>query len=503
MSPSSWGSRVLVCCAWLMLISVLGCGGGGGGAGSPGSLAAPTLSTTSPSAVPIGGPDFTLTVTGSSFASSSSVLWNGSTRPTAFVSSSQLTATISSADIKNFMTAQIQVYTPSPGGGTSASLPFSTYLPLPANDLIYNPVTQLIYASVASSVGSPLGNSIVSIDPNTGVLGTPVWVGSEPNKLALSSDGSTLWVGLDGAGAVRQVNLGAGIAGLQFSLGGITGVYNSPNTAASISVMPGFPNTVAVAQSNSATWWNGAVTIYDSGVARTNTFGNGGQLMYVTGIAFSPSGSQLYAIGYDGYAVLTVNGTGISSSSVKNTSNGSSTGLTYDNGKIYLPSRAVLDAVSGAQLGTLSAASGYAAGTVAADSSIGRAFMLFNPNAGSMSQINAYDLATYGLVGATPIGYNYVSPIGTGISSLVRWGQDGLAFRTNTQVYIVRSPLVRDLSSTLADLAVNVTAPSSIATGADITYNVTVSNAGPVAAVPAALINTLPNGAVFKSVTPS
>ena len=123
MSPCSRGSRALVCCAWLMLFSVLGCGGGGG-AGSPGGAGAnqaPTLSTTSPSAAAIGSSDFTLTVTGSNFASTSVVLWNGVAKPTTFTSSWQLTASIPGTDIKTFTTAQIQVYTPSPGGGTSAS----------------------------------------------------------------------------------------------------------------------------------------------------------------------------------------------------------------------------------------------------------------------------------------------------------------------------------------------------------------------------------------------
>ena len=504
MSPCSRGSRALVCCAWLMLFSVLGCGGGGG-AGSPGSPPAtganqaPTLSTTSPSAAAIGSSDFTLTVTGSNFAATSVVLWNGVAKPTTFTSSWQLTASIPGTDIKTFTTAQIQVYTPSPGGGTSASLPFNTYLALPANDLIYNPATQLIYASVPSSAGRGVGNSIVSIDPYTGLL-TSVWVGSEPNRLALSSDGSTLWVGLDGAGAVRQVNLGTHTAGVQFSLGGISGVYNTPNTAATIAVMPGFPNTVAVAQYNSGTWWNGAVTVYDNGVARANTFSNNGAVLNVSGIAFSPSGGQLYASGYSGYAVLTVDATGISSSAVKNTSDGSSAGLTYDNGKVFLPSGAVLDAVSGTRLGGLSAS--YSLSRIAADSTISRAYLLANPNNGGRSQINVYDLATYGSAGSIPTGYNY-SPYDASPFSLIRWGQDGLAFSTGTQIYVLRSPLVRDLSSTLADLGVSVTAPGTLTAGTDITYNVSVTNAGPVAAAPTTLIDTLPNGAVFKTVTTS
>ncbi|HET6216387.1 MAG TPA: FG-GAP-like repeat-containing protein, partial [Acidobacteriaceae bacterium] len=66
-----------------------------------------------------GGPTLTLTVNGTGFASSSVVNWNGIPLQTTFVSGSQLTATISAADIANPGTATIDVTTPGPGGGTS------------------------------------------------------------------------------------------------------------------------------------------------------------------------------------------------------------------------------------------------------------------------------------------------------------------------------------------------------------------------------------------------
>src|SRR5690349_4009861 len=62
---------------------------------------------------------------------------------------------------------------------------FVRRLNVQANDLVVDPTTQTIYASLPSSNGSN-GNSIVPINPNTGTLGTPVVVGSEPNKMAIS-----------------------------------------------------------------------------------------------------------------------------------------------------------------------------------------------------------------------------------------------------------------------------------------------------------------------------
>src|SRR5262249_31311658 len=67
------------------------------------------------------GSSFTLTVNGSNFVSASVVQWNGSARPTTFVSSTQLTAQIQASDIAASGDVAITVFTPPPGGGTSNS----------------------------------------------------------------------------------------------------------------------------------------------------------------------------------------------------------------------------------------------------------------------------------------------------------------------------------------------------------------------------------------------
>ena len=53
-------------------------------------------------------------------------------------------------------------------------------LQLTTNDLIYDPGTGRIYASVPGRAPGGIGNSIVAIDPETGTIGPPVFVGSEP-----------------------------------------------------------------------------------------------------------------------------------------------------------------------------------------------------------------------------------------------------------------------------------------------------------------------------------
>jgi hypothetical protein len=88
------------------------------------SAAVSALTSLSPSSATAGGSAFTLTVTGSSFASTSAILWNGSSRTTNYVSSTRLQATITAADIAAAGNATVTVSTPAPGGGTSNGLAF-------------------------------------------------------------------------------------------------------------------------------------------------------------------------------------------------------------------------------------------------------------------------------------------------------------------------------------------------------------------------------------------
>ncbi len=90
---------------------------------------------------------------------------------------------------------------------------------LATNDIIYDPFTQKIYASVPSSAGLR-GNAITSIDPRIGAIGPSVFIGSEPGKLAISDDGQFLYVALDGTATVRRFDIVSQTPGLQFPLGG-------------------------------------------------------------------------------------------------------------------------------------------------------------------------------------------------------------------------------------------------------------------------------------------
>jgi len=66
-----------------------------------------------------GAAAFTLTVNGTGFVSGATVYWNGNARTTTFVTSSQVTASITKADVATAGTANVTVGNPAPGGGIS------------------------------------------------------------------------------------------------------------------------------------------------------------------------------------------------------------------------------------------------------------------------------------------------------------------------------------------------------------------------------------------------
>jgi hypothetical protein len=327
--------------------------------------------------------------------------------------------------------------TPTP---TPVPTPFPgelTLLPLVTKDLVVDPVTQLMYASVPSSAGAG-GNSILRIDPVNGTTGPSVFVGSEPNKLAVSDGGEALYVGLDGSGALRRVDLSNLVPGLQFSLG--TDVFFGNNNAGDIAVAPGQPNVVAVARSRpSVSPHFGGVAIYDNGVQRPSLIGNN---LLSESIEFSLSPEVLYgqdtestgadflriAVGSCGAVNLTAtDGVGLSDFKVDNGIAFSSFGQAA-NPEIPVPlGRFVL-------LGLGKAFTIFP--LVVPEVKAGRAYFLVLED--GVMVLRVYDTKTYLKVGELRLPGVTGTP-----SSLVRFGAHGIGFRTSDgQVWLLQNNLI-------------------------------------------------------------
>jgi hypothetical protein len=137
----------------------------------------------------------------------------------------------------------------------------------PLAAMINDPYTGKILGAVPATA-STNANAVVEIDPVTGAIGRHVLAGSDPNVLALSDDGSILYVGLEGANRIATISVANFTNTGSFGLG--AGLDTGPFFAASIAVQPGSPHTVAVARyaHNTSPPLQGGVAIYDSGVQR-------------------------------------------------------------------------------------------------------------------------------------------------------------------------------------------------------------------------------------------
>jgi hypothetical protein len=130
-----------------------------GSGSSPGPNPMPSVASLAPSSISAGAAAFTLTVNGANFISTSRVQWNGSTRPTSYVSATQLTASIAATDIATPTYVSVTVVNPTPGGGTSAGVEMTPLWAKPAHGgggLLVDAPTDLTSRAQLNSFGGPL-----------------------------------------------------------------------------------------------------------------------------------------------------------------------------------------------------------------------------------------------------------------------------------------------------------------------------------------------------------
>ena len=353
------------------------------------------------------------------------------------MNNSTLTATLFTSDFATMAMIPVTVFNPSPGGGASNNIGFVVYraITLSTKDLIYDRPGARIWASVPGTAPNR-ANTMTPIDPATGTLGASAFIGSDPGKLAISDDFTSIYVALDGAAQVRRFDVASQMPGLAFSLGSDS--FFGPHYAQDIAVAPGNAGTIAVSRKYlGVSPQHAGVAIYDNGVSRplqtaTHTGSNV--------IEFSSSPSILYGYNNEttefGFRTMSVNASGVATTNVQgNLFSGFSADIQFEGGRIYSTSGRVIDPVSRTLLGTFPLPTGGDLRGVVADSALARAFFLFATS--SSVRILAFDVNTFIQTGSLTLpaqGDTFK------MGSLVRWGQRGLAFRTATDVITLEIP---------------------------------------------------------------
>jgi hypothetical protein len=418
------------------------------------------VTAVSPASVVAGGPAFTLTVTGKNFAQGMTVGGIGTTSTT-YVSSTEMQAQVPASAIANPGSLTIIAVT-SPPSTLNFGATFTITVPplsgnsgftvsnvaIQANDMVWNPSTQQIYLSVLGSNGTN-GNTITALNPANAQLGVSQAAGGTPDKLAISSDGSYLYAGIDSLGTVQRFilpNLGTDISiplG-SYSVSGLGTTTNyGPYYAMDVEVAPGSPHTAAVVRGimGLSPREQGGVVIYDDTASRPTSvpgFGHTGAGT-IDSIRWNSDATRIYGEDTEGGSDLYV--LSVDSSGVQETNDyagvfgGSGYGnLHYDatTGYVYSDGGQVVDPSSGTTVGsfpTSAVQGGFAInGVMVPDGTLNIAYFVgqTQDEAGTQQYaLEAFDLTHFTLLGAIPIPNVVGFPV-----KLIRWGTNGLALLT-------------------------------------------------------------------------
>ena len=382
---------------------------------------------------------YVLSVYGAGFTPFSVARWNGSDRPTTYLNGHHLDVDVPATDVASVGTGSITVATPNVGTSNSKAIAVRAppaqsvtsilTLDIPATFLLYDKFSNRFYASIPDTAPAN-ASTVIAIDPATGAIVGSVALGKDPGVMALSSDGTALWVSVDGAGQIRRVDLP--------SLTPSTTIAFAGMRAEEIKVKPGQPGAIAVEKRTLGVTIGGGTVMFVDG----NILPNAPQAYHSnTTFAFNETGTLLY--GFNGlssefgFHTLEVHSDGLvevnSASGLMYTY---FEHLEYAAGRVYTTTGAVIDPERNIRLGAVSLPLPIFEMAVCPDADLGRIFWITSNN---VSVFDMNTLKTLGVIGVP--GTVYQEHPSVDMLRLVRWGTDGLAFRDGKRIFIFRSPI--------------------------------------------------------------
>ena len=379
----------------------------------------PKIGYLSPGSALVGSSAVAVSITGDNIFSTTKATINGKAAATNFDPAFGLRLTIPAAMMTSLADLAIQVVNPAPGGGTSAPVHFMVYkqIKIGASDVVYEPFTQRLYASIpARAASSP--NTFVTVDPATGLLGAHVPVGNDPGAMGISSDGTTLYVALNGSNSIVPVNVGTRTPGTEIPLG--SDPQRGPLSASAIQVQPGQPGSFVATLTGGFQGPDG-IDWFKDGKLITQFLNEPPTNVALSNPLFVGS-SDVYGIGgpYGGngfvHFVLTSKGMLQAPGLSEDLGLGP---FDTDGKNLYDITGQVFAASNGNLLGRLAGTDNFYFPTaVLTDFSSGRTFLLTPYNG-----ILGFDSTSFAQVGST--GYFNFNPTS---DRLLHWGSDGLAF---------------------------------------------------------------------------
>ncbi len=351
-------------------------------------------------------------------------------------------------------------------------------LKLTVANMIWDASRSRFYASVPSSGGN-YADSVVAIDPSTLQVTASVAVGQNPNQLVLTTGGEYLYVSQDASGSYSKIDAATLTVLATYALG--TTANSAPLYVRQMLPVAGQPDAVVITQNSKENNYLGyyGIAVFDNGVARPQSRGD---ITPYYIIMPSADPAVIFAFGLNGYnggsAVyqLQVNADGITSLiSVAPAMLVPSYGSMESAGKWVASGDGVMtDAMNGYL--SLTYTLPYGGGVVRPDLASNEVFFLEpqTPYSSAFGHLSAHRINPSTLIRRLAFATPFTQP-----GSLIRWGVDGLAFKTSDSVVVVNSGQLFPQSPE-ADLSVAIDGTSQTGVmGESLSYTVKVTNPGP------------------------
>lgn len=345
--------------------------------------------------------------------------------------------------IRTTLVSELAAVTPIPSVTTEEPPPPSTLVrrvPMQANDFVFSPSQNAIFAAVSPTDDSR-ANTITRINPVTGMIGDSVPFGVNPDQMAISDDGRSLYV--------RRADDFL-IGRLDSLTGNVGNSFWTPQIQANMAmhVNRGSPGTIVVYNPNYG------LAVFDNGIQRGDP----------TGRDFSSAGwSSLVQSDIPNIYYNALNPEGVGSIiSYRLDANGPvvtdrfpigtvGASTTYGEGRVYLSGRVFNPAAKQLE-GTFSGCGG----AVTVDTDNRRLICLTSGFA------RVYDIETF-----TPVGEIDLQGISWPATRIVRWGENGFAYRYNIPaypnlagIYLVQSNLINPNSK--VPVGVDASVPANV-----------------------------------------
>jgi hypothetical protein len=300
--------------------------------------------------------------------------------------------------------------------------------PVAAQLLAANVNLTSVLALVPPAAAPATLNSIQAIDPATGTATATLALSESPNRaLALADDGSYLYV--NGPTQVQQVQTATLSAGYTIP------APNGVNT--SVVVQPGNPQTIALGYTD--------MKIFDGTTARTHVYSNPGYVYESLAWTSNPAVVAARQVGNTlelecGFAV---NSSGFDISGaptcISAFANSAVQTFVFSGGFGYGSGGGILSESDWTMVASLPTTAPRTLSDVLPDSQTKRAFAFYSTPDGSSCSLQSFALPANTALANIPL------PLGTATcpyNNLVRWGANGLAFTTGTDLVVVTGKFV-------------------------------------------------------------